>query len=661
MFFRLKQVIAERILQWVREKYGLEIDRIGAEAPPRPELGDLALPVCFELARKLGRKPRELAGELQGALADLPAVGKVEIAGAGYLNVFFDRRRYLRLVVENLTRASASPVQGESGRARGKILVEHTNINPNKAAHVGHLRNAVLGDCLVRVLRFLGERVEVQNYIDDTGVQLADVIVGFLHMEKMALPEIRSITGKFDDYCWDLYARVSRFYEEDPRRFDLRTETLRAVEAGEGEAAEVGAYVAHRIVNCHLATMRRIGVRYDLLVWEGDVLKRRFWPRAFEKLKKTGAVFYATDGKNAGCWVMKLEESEGFAHLEEPDKILVRSNGTVTYVGKDIAYQMWKFGLLDEDFLYAAYEEGGQPGLYTTHAGKGAEGAPAFGRASVVYNVIDVRQAYLQNIVTEALRKMGYVEAADNSVHYAYEMVALTPACCRELGIELQEAEAKRSFVEMAGRKGIGVKADGLLDVLEGKAADEIRSRNPSFSDEDVARVARILSSAALRYFMVKYNRNKVVAFDFKEVLNFEGETGAYAQNAVVRAKSIFRKLASREGIDIERVKGSAAALAEMLQRAEGCGIRDDQWELILHLSRLSEFALQAAQSLELSVLAKYSFTLAQKFHSFYHKYRILGEADATEQWLRISIAYLFLEQLTTALDLLGIEVPERM
>src|SRR5581483_5769577 len=399
-----------------------------------------------------------------------------------------------------------------------RVIVEHTNINPNKAAHIGHLRNAVLGDTYVRCMKWLGYRVETQNYIDDTGVQVADVVVAFQHLDEKSIDEVRALTQqpKFDYYCWDVYSRMASYYNEHPDSKEWRRETLHRMESGEGETAELAAIIARAIVRRHIETMLRLGITYDLLPKESDIIALHFWDRAFELLKQSGAVIYEHEGKHKGCWVMKLEGSEEFAGMDEPDKILVRSNGTVTYTGKDIAYQLWKFGLLDRTFGYRKF-----PAPYTlwetTHDDPSQSGAPKFGGAEIVVNVIDVRQAYLQKVVKQGLHQLGHRKEAENSIHFSYEMVALTPETASALGMEITEEDAAKAYVEMSGRKGLGVKADDLMDALEKKAIERVVEGGRGA--EDAEEIGRQIAIGALRYFMLKYGRNKVIAFDFNEAL----------------------------------------------------------------------------------------------------------------------------------------------
>ena len=427
MILPIHTAIRARLGELLRRLYALEPETFPAlilESPPNRALGDLATPVAFELARRLRTAPRAIAQDMAAAAGTIAGVRRVEAAPSGYLNIFLDRPAFLTARMTDSDVARTAP-------PAGKTIVEHTAINPNKAAHVGHLRNAALGDTLARVQRFRGAHVEIQNYIDDTGVQVADVVIGFRHLEGKSLDEIRHIadTTRFDYYCWDLYARVTEWYGQDEDRVKIRAATLRDIEHGLDETATIARFIADRIVRRHLQTMVRMHVDYDLLTWEGDILRLQFWARAFEILKQKGAVYLQERGKLAGCWVMRIEDETAAAADTEADgleagpdspndafesreKVIVRSNGTVTYVGKDIAYQLWKFGLLGRDFHYRVFaERAGGGALWATSADTGGTSAahPPFGHASTAYNVIDVRQSYLQKLLKQALVALGYV------------------------------------------------------------------------------------------------------------------------------------------------------------------------------------------------------------------------------------------------------------
>ena len=675
MFLALANQVRNAVGAHIKQRYGLDVP-IVIEQPRQAAFGELALPVCFALAKQLKQAPRKIAEELVGELPPIPGVAAVEAAGGGYINLRFDRGAYGEGLRGALRVGLAPP--------GGKVIVEHTNINPNKAAHIGHLRNAVLGDTLVRMLRELGHEVEVQNYIDNTGVQVADVVAGFHFLEQKGPGDVQALIDdpkvRFDYHCWDLYARTSAHYEAEPSSQGWRPQTFHAIESGEGELAELAHIVSDAIVNAHLDTMLRIAVEYDLLPRESEILHLDFWDAAFELLQERKAIHLETEGKNRGCWVMpahlfqsegppgKPGQPKGKKDGEEPaqegseaanvddSKVIVRSDGTVTYVGKDIAYQLWKFGLLDKDFHYTEfrqYDAGRMLWASTTRPFSGI--APTFGRGSKVFNVIDVRQSYLQDVVRAGLRALGYERQADDSVHFSYEMVALTPRCCAELGIELSEDDRRRPYVEVSGRKGRGVKADDLIDMLTEKAFEEVRSRHTDRPEDEQRVVATQIAVGALRYFMLRFTRTTVIAFDLQEALSFEGETGPYVQYAVVRARNILRKLEERgESLPDFDKELDRAAFGEQLQN-------EDFWQLLLEASRVDWTIDRAIAAGEPAQLARYAFQLAQTFNNFYHQHHILNETDPRKKAFLLWMAQFFLRELTGVLATMGIPAPEVM
>ncbi len=663
----VQRQVHDAIAGAVRRHYGVaDVPPFAVEVPPNRALGDLAVTVAFQLARTLRKAPRAIAQELAGALGDLPGISRVVAAPNGYLNLYLDRPSFLLARLRGDVAAALAPLE--------KTIVEHTAINPNKAAHIGHLRNAALGDTLARVLRFSGAPVEVQNYIDDLGVQVADIIVGFRELEHQTLDDVRRIaeTTRFDYHCWDLYSRVTEWYEGDSARLTVRAAALHDLEHGAGDTAAIGAFIVDRIVRAHLKTMARLNIEYDLLTYEGDILRLQFWAHAFEILKAQGAVFLQTEGRLAGCWVMRIEEDGGESAATDEsgdarEKVIVRSNGVVTYVGKDIANQFWKLGLLGRDFRYRLFSRqvDGRP-LWATTSEASDPAAPPFGHARRIYNVIDSRQMYLQALLSQALRTLGHPQEAENSVHFSYEMVALSHATARELGYRIapESEEARKPFVEVSGRRGLGVKVDDLLDLLIEKASSEVGKRNPEFPDAERRRVAAQIAVAAIRYFMLKYSRSKLIVFDIEEALSFEGETGPYLQYAVVRANNILLKLHEREGLTEADVVGALdAANAGEIIGANQVDQDDPHslWAVVLEASRLEETVDQVVRTLEFSVLAKFAFGLAQTFNAFYHRYSILNEEQVEKKrWRAAGVAY-FRAQLTRALDLMGIEVPSRM
>jgi len=663
----LQPVLRALVTETAKENFNVQLEQIASEVPPKIELGDLAFPVAFDLAKKIklatGEKknPREIAEKLKGVLENHEMVDRVEVAGAGYLNIFYNRAKFLAVSINpNL---SAENEASETS-PKIKVCVEHTSVNPNKAAHIGHVRNSVLGDTFVRMLQASGKQVEVQNYIDNTGVQVADVVVGFIYLEKMNLGDIQRLDENlkadgigFDYYCWDLYAKVGVEYQKDEEFKKKRVEVLHLIEAGGNPTAELADFVATRNVQRILQTMERLSIRYDLLPRESEILHLHFWQKAFEMMQKRTVIHLETTGKNAGCWVMPFEAHVGNED-HDADKILVRSNGTVTYTGKDIAYQTWKLGLLGLDFNYRLFQnyKDGQEVWITTVAESESANIPAFGNNETVYNVIDSRQSYPQEVVKKGVATIFPEKGESASVHLSYEMVALSPDAAAELGFKLSAEDRQKSFIEMSGRKGLGVKADDLIDRLEANALNEVVKRNPDFGEEAQTKIARQIAIGALRYFLLKFTRTTVIVFDFKEALAFEGETGTYCQNATVRINSIFRKLdenAVEKAFQIVSEKHSETA--EILKN------ENEVWALVTLALRFEETIAQAIAAAEPAILAKYTFNLAKAFNLFYHNHKIIVEENEFKRAVLIVAAEITRRSLTGSLNTLGIEVPERM
>jgi arginyl-tRNA synthetase len=566
-----------------------------------------------------------------------------------------------------------------------RSLVEHTSINPNKAAHIGHLRNAVLGDTFVRLLRAAGQKVDVQNYIDNTGVQVADVVVGLTHLERLNLADVRSLLAsltvrgeRIDFYCWDLYARVSQWYEaadvpdqereaEKRNRRQVRLDALHNLETGGNDFARIAALISTAVLRRHLETMQRLDIDYDFLPRESDILQLHFWDSAFEQLKAKGVLYFETEGKNKGCWVMKragsdgpkaeeIDDSEDTASGPDEDaKVIVRSNGTVTYVGKDIAYHLWKFGLLGRDFGYRPFFEYPQHTCWISTSEGGEPNHPQFGGAQAIYNVIDSRQSDPQSNVIEALRGLGYVEAASRYTHFSYEMVALTPRCAMELGYTISAEDQGRPYIEVSGRKGFGVKADDFIDQLIAASQKEVDARHPELSETERQMTATQIAVGALRYFMLKFTRNTVIAFDFREALSFEGETGPYVQYAIVRARNIFRKAETTPAVVLADL--AVIDIGPFVTGEDGDGI----WQLWLRASKLGLLIEQSITTAEPAYLAKHAFQLAQDFNNFYHQHHVLHESDPARKTFLLATAAVAERGLVRALELLGIEAPEVM
>ncbi|HZW93113.1 MAG TPA: arginine--tRNA ligase [Candidatus Eremiobacteraceae bacterium] len=696
MYRHVEQRLAQYIREFLQRRYPeATLPNVVIEQPPKVELGDFAIPV-FPFAKPLRTAPLKIAESIRGEIGPIEGIAEMQVAPPGYLNIKIERGW--------IAAALATDQKPAIAISAGKVLVEHTSINPNKAAHIGHLRNAILGDTFVRQLRFAGREVDVQNYIDNTGVQVADVVVGFTQIEKKSRAEIEALTRqpRFDYYCWDLYARVSQWYEQDKRNLQVRAQTLHGIEDASSETAAIAELISTAVLRRHLETMDRLDIEYDFLPRESEILHLHFWDAAFTKLKDSGVLTYENEGKNKGCWVMRRagtaragaddspelatpnkkkangsdaigDDDDVLSEIplkpgvdirpsgisEEDQKVIVRSNGTVGYVGKDIAYHMWKFGLLGRDFGYRKFYRYPNRHECWISATEGEKDHPHFGDVAEIYNVIDTRQSEAQNTVIEALRGLGHNEAADHYTHFSYEMVALTPRCAAELGYALSDEDKTRSYIEVSGRKGFGVKADDLLDKLIVSAKNEVDSRHPQLSDGDRLSIATQIAIGALRYFMLKFTKQSVIAFDFKEALSFEGETGPYAQYAVVRATSIFKKAAIDPDAFARELPStiSPADLGEFLRGESATEI----WELWLASSKTSYVVNQCIQTTEPAHLAKHAFQLAQLFNTFYHRHPILSEADERRKQFLLATVAVVRRELIRTLAVMGITVPPIM
>ncbi len=658
MYRRFQQQLAGRVRAYLRETYQIDLPNIVIEQPPKVELGEYALPLSFELAKRLRKPPRKIAEEIVDGIGSIDGFEKLEPAGAGYINARLNRGAAAEALLRE-EHVARPPSAGEPS-AGEKILVEHSSINPNKAAHIGHLRNAILGDTFVRLLRAAGRAVDIQNYIDNTGVQVADVVVGFRELEHKSKAEIVALAAhepRVEYLCWDLYARVSQWYQEDRANLQKRADALHAIEHGDNESAEIAETLSTTVLRRHLETMERLSIEYDFLPRESEILRLHFWDLAFQQMKDKGVLYLETEGKNEGCWVMGRPHVAGKSeeeHTEEDQKVIVRSNGTVGYVGKDIAYHLWKFGLLGRDFGYRRFYRYPNDHEVWISAVEGEPDHPHFGGVSAIYNVIDARQAEAQNTVIEALRSLGYTDAAEHYTHLSYEMVALTPRCAADLGYQLSEDDWGKAYIEVSGRKGFGVKADDLIDTLIAAARKEVDARHPGLSDGERRDIATQIAIGALRYFMLKFTKPSVIAFDFKEALSFEGETGPYAQYAVVRATNIFRKA----GVDAESISGNwKPETGNFLIGPNG----HELWELWLAASKTSYVIDQCIATAEPSYAAKHAFQLAQLFNNFYHRHHILTEPDPQRKQFLLATTAVFRRELIRILAVMGITVPPVM
>ena len=622
---------------------------VSFNVPPKKEIGDFSTAVALAQAKNLRRPPMEIAQEVGEKLRakNIPYIAEVTSSAPGFINFKIDHPAYAQAIIHQVL--TEKDRYGLAKRKRQKkTFVEHTNVNPNKAMHIGHIRNAIIGDTVSRALSRVGYEVQVANYIDDTGVQVADVVVGMLYLgepvydgkSEFMQPFWGKYNGEqsFDYFCWDLYSRAQEAYERDPDLKKRREEALHKLEEGNNPVADFGKELAIAIVAAHLNTVARLNIFYDLMNWESDILKRGFWKIAFEKLKESGAVVYETSGLNAGCWVVPfgkglVQTKEG---IRSEDKILVRSNGVVTYTGKDIAYQMWKFGVLGVDFLYKPWgvQQNGEEFWTTAPDG---EPCTSFGHADEAINVIDVRQSYAQQIVYKSLRKLGLHKEAKNSKHLAYEVVVLSGKAARELGLGVEEIE-EGGTQAMSGRRGIGVKADDLINKMIERL--EEKAEKPE--------TAQVLAAAAIRYFMSRFGINKMIVFDFDEALRTTGDTGVYLEYAHARACSIIGKAGEIDLTDVPRPKR----------------VTPTEEALVRKIEEFSAALERTANDLSPTTLARYAFDLATAFTDFYEnpdpetgpRVPFIKIADPELRAYRLALVAAFRQTLANALDALGIQ-----
>jgi arginyl-tRNA synthetase len=653
-------MIREGVTKSLKEM--LKVEEIPLNVPPKPELGDFSSAVCLSLAKERRQSPMKIAQEIAEHLksARPPFIREITVSPPGYLNFRVDWIALARDLIPRVL--ERGDVFGKpSFSPKEKVFIEHTSVNPNKAMHIGHLRNAVLGDTVARLLGWAGYSTEVCNYIDDTGLQVVDVVTALLYLDAPFYEEGSSdfnpVWGKIpgeqslDYFCWDLYARFQSELGKHPPLLERREDVLHKIEKGIHPIAAFAKELARKIVAAHLETVGQLSISYDLLNWESDIINRGFWEATFQLLKEKGAIRHETEGPNEGCWVVPfggvVETEEGVKSL---DKVLVRSNGSVTYTGKDVAYQLWKFGLLEKDFLYKRWGlQANGESLWTT----AADGEPGeflshhFGHAEIVINVIDTRQSYPQQVVVECLRQMGFEKQAGKSIHLAYEVVNLSPQAARLLGAK--EASEKRS-VAMSGRSGTGVKARDFVEMVKRKVIE--KADHPL--DE---KVASALAAAAIRYYLLKFTTESQIVFDFDEALKTTGDTGVYLEYAHARACSILRKAEERK-IELDWERGDVPS--QLTATEEG---------LLDALSNLSSVVTRTSRNLRMSQLAEYAFGLATAFTDFYEhpdpgadvQTPFIHLQDRELRIFRLSLVNAFQKVMAVALRLMGMPRLEKI
>ena len=625
MSFRVLLDEIRKNLLSVLEKEGIAGLEFSLE-PAKEGFGDVSCNVAFLAAKQLKKRPNEVAqlifSQYEKFVGGL--VSKVEAHPSGYVNFYADRGKFAKIVIVE----SQKDDYGKTNVGNGaKITVEHTSVNPNKALHIGHVRNVVVGDSIVRILNKANYSVQTLNYVDDSGLQVADILLGFTILGFSQEPPAGQ---KFDHYCGDeVYVKTTEKYTTNPELQEKRNAILKEIEDGNSETAKFASEITTRVLAEQLKTCWRLGVSYDCLNFESEIVRSHLWPQIFERLKQMNLIKFESDGKNKGCWVIMAKGEE--------DKVLVRSNGTATYIAKDIPYASWKLGLVEDPFYYKEYSaQQNNKTLYQTTLVQNTSPKKNYSSDKVI-TVIDSRQARLQNIITDLMNKFG--QGKKEYIHLSYESVTLSSDTANSLGLETGGKSA-----QMSGRKGLYVNADKILDTLEQKTYDETKKRNLDLSDDILQQIAKNVSVATLRYEMIKQDLDKIITFDTTKSLSLEGDTAPYIQYAYARAGRIIEKSNITPNFD---------ANYDLLQ---------DNYEaaLINVIGKLDLAVQDAANNLSPKVIAKYCYSLAVTFNAFYEHVRVL---DATPDLLnaRICLVQSFQKCLQKALDLIGIGTPARM
>ncbi len=597
--------------------------------PAKPGFGDVSSNISFLLAKELKKSPREISELLNQKYTDCIStlVDHSEAHPSGYLNFYADWTKLGQLILSE----SYLPYFGDVDLGNASTLViEHTSVNPNKALHIGHVRNIIVGDCVSRILKKSNYKVNVLNYVDDSGLQVADIVLGFKHFGF----ELEPPNGKkFDHYCGDdVYVKTTEKYEEDSSLENIRKNILKEIEEGNSEIAKFADVVTKRVLSAQLETCWNLGVFYDCLNFESQIIRSGLWSKIFEKLKNMKLIEFEKDGKNEGCWVIRGNEND-------EDKVIVRSNGTATYIAKDIPYAAWKLGLLNDPFEYQKYfpEQPNSKILWETVVSENNSEKSKFSGDKVI-TVIDSRQSRLQKIITELMDK--FKSSPDSYVHLGYESVTLSPETAKTLGIDTDGKQA-----QMSGRKGVYVNADSVYEILKSKTIEETTKRHPEFEPSLVADIAHHISVGTLRYEMIKQDLDKIITFDLNKSLSLEGDTSSYIQYSHARASRILEKSNSETSIDID--------YSVFQEKTE--------LELIKLIGMFNIQVRDSAKNLSPKVIARYCHELAVAFNSFYEHNHVLDLDDKQLEKARLTLVNSYKITIEKSLDLLGISAPDRM
>jgi arginyl-tRNA synthetase len=595
------------------------------EKPLLEEHGDVATTIAFKLSKKLKKNPLEIANDIYSKLLQIqekyPLIKEIKVIN-GYINFYANEKLLTKIVIEEIQTKKKDYGKTNLGNGK-KVLIEHTNTNPNKAIHIGHSRNTCLGDALSRILKFVNYNVYTLNYIDDTGSQMADLMLGFTKLKFPLESEIR-----FDKYCGDhVYVKVNELYETNKELLDEKQKLVKEIDSQTTEIAKMTREVARRVLYYQLKTCLRLGAYFDLINWESDIVRFELLKQALQILEKNEIITKETEGPNKGCIVIKSKLIKG--HEKETDQVIIRADGSSTYLAKDIAYAFWKLGIIKDEFKYRFNKE--YPiQCYETDVNGTDE--IKFGGADLAISVIDVRQTRLQDVIKSVIYRVAGEEMAKRYIHYKYELVALSNKAAKELGYQTES-----KIVHMSGRKGIYFNTDDVLDKLKDKIKEIVKKNNPDKDEKWIDETSEKIAVSALRYALLKLDSDKVLVFDFDETLKLEGDSGVYVLYTYVRTKGILRKAK-----EIKR------------ENYESYLPNDMEIKIIKKLAWFTEAVKIAAQNLQPQTIIVYIRDLCDLFNSYYEKYPVINSNEPARSF-RINLVECVSQVLENAMNLVGL------
>ncbi len=617
--------------------------------PPLKEYGDFSCNLAFMLSKILKKNPFEIAKDIVNNILpnfkdkdnEKSLIETVSVEKPGFINFALDIKKFLKIFFSNMPSITQMP---KYGNIQELILIEHTSVNPNKALHVGHIRNAVIGDCLYRLLLSTGHNVKVLNYVDDSGLQVADIIVAFKYTEiPFGEENIDGTTKKFDHYCGNyVYVKINEMYSTRPDLEIKRKIILKELENPNTEVSNFTQQIVKRVLRDQLKTCWDLKCHYDIVNFESQIIQSDLWNKIFKILKEKQIIQFETSGKNIGCWVFK-SKTEG-------DKVLVRSDSTITYFAKDIPYAIWKLGYIENPFELEFFsQQWDDTNLYQTTLKNRKRKEISNEHQLInfdikkVITIIDYRQERLQSLLVEILIKLGIEKTKYN--YLGYEPVTLSNKTAELLGFNLKNKKS----TQMSGRKGIFIEADDALNLLMIKSCEEISKRNEHLSGREVSQIAKEIAISSIRYYFVKHDIGKMITFDINDSLSLEGDTGPYIQYSYARGKRIFNKI-DNKNYYLDGIKLTDLDLDLDLTEIE----------LVKQLCKFSTTIKESVNNTDPKLVARFLFTLSTLFNNFYEESPILKEVE-NKKSIRIKILYSTLLIMENCMNIIGITPLEKM